>query len=135
DPSSSGVPLPIEPQPPGVRPRGQTQLDLTIGPAFAYFLTSLRDQAPFTQAPTLNAFIDGNDCGRIYGAVFLAFFVVIPSRELVPGCGYEGAVIELQRDGSCVAEPIPPWHPGRLPFPPAIQPPGVFPLASRCIVI
>ncbi len=83
-------------------------LDLTIGATFALFAPDVFsasgqriDGPPW---PTVEAFINGNSCGRVDNANGPGAVLVVPSTDLKPGCGFEGAKIVFAVDGAIVNE-------------------------------
>jgi hypothetical protein len=111
------------PPPPGFQAPWQEQ-DLTVGASFAYFITAAVDETDFPvfiDARSLRASIDGEECGRGIGSVWASIILVIRSREMTPDCGYEGATIVLDVEGTTVGQPLV-WHPGRLEVPLLVVP-------------
>jgi hypothetical protein len=83
------------------------ELELTVGPPFAatYIGAFMPGNGvePRRQFGPVVALVDGNVCGT--GAAFLDF-IMIPPRELVAGCAYEGAVVRFAVTGLLAEEYI-----------------------------
>lgn len=107
-PSSSSAPSPGPPS-----PSNRTELDLTIGPAFAWWVPQVQpfEESFEDQGMYVEAFVDGTLCGRADRPGMPGVLLVVPSRELKPGCGYEGAKVNFSVKGEpSVAAAV--WRPG-----------------------
>ena len=91
-------------------------LDLTIGGRFAYYVF----RGPISDGVTpgldpvaqpVRALIAGKDCARLFPGVFDIFYIVVPSREQVSGCGVEGVVVTFAIGDVILGEAT--WTPGR----------------------
>ncbi|HLF76229.1 MAG TPA: SdrD B-like domain-containing protein [Dehalococcoidia bacterium] len=127
------------PPPPAVLPQlaGRRQLMLTVGPPFAAYFDGVIDERTGerleTGAPprfaSVHAYVSDVLCGSIVQYGFSAMLVV-PSEQLRPGCGREGAVVRFIVDGAPAPEQLP-WKPGSQQLTLTLGsnagvPPGVF---------
>jgi len=90
----------------------QSFVTLTAGPPFALFAGSID---PLIELASNNrfevdAFIEGNDCGELYGT-FGGFMLVVLPEALRAGCASEGVKIELRIAGRTTNAQLV-WSPG-----------------------
>jgi hypothetical protein len=111
---------PSIPAPPAIAPpRDNTQaITLTIGPAFAAYSVRVQDAqtGEFLDAaspprfPNIEAYIGETACGSTSG-IGLTAQVIVPSEQVKPGCGREGATVRFMVDGAPAPEQVA-WEPG-----------------------
>ena len=77
------------------------RLTLTIGPAFAWWVPVVEpiQQAIEDEDLHVEAFIGDTLCGRAERPGLPGVLLVVPSAELVPGCGTEGATVTFTVNG------------------------------------
>jgi len=94
------------------------QLDLTIGPAFAWWFPQvatgtfgLEDPSTQDQELFIEAFVDGALCARLNRPGLPGMVLTLLAREAEGGCGYEGATVSFTINGE-PAEQTATWQPG-----------------------
>ena len=98
---------PAGPAPPQGRQGVHLELDLTVGPPFASFYVgafgAVQASDQGRRFGPVVALVDGNVCGA--GSSF-GERIIVPPRELVAGCGYEGAVVSFAVTGLLAEETV-----------------------------